>query len=203
VLNNNTIGVIGARGGQGTSTIATVLALYASYQGPTGLIGPDPADLLAGLGRSDSGHEPVPMSDTLTIASRPLAGPAVNIVDCGTLRHPASTLPAELVAVVRGPCYLALKTLVASRASQFEGLIIVHEAHRSISPADAVVVTGLPVLASVRVTDRVARIVDAGLLGPRATALPEFAALRALAGRLHSPAGSRWRSTVDPVASAG
>ena len=201
MLNDNTIGVIGTRGGQGTSTIATVLALFASAECPTGLIGPDPDDLLAGLGRSDSGHQPVPVSDTLTIASRPLAGSALDILDCGTLRHPASTLPAEVVAVVRGPCYLALRSLVASGASGLEGMVIVHEAHRSISPADAVEVTGLPLLARVPVTDRVARIVDAGLLGSRATALPEFASLRALAARLRSPDGRRWRSTVDPAAS--
>ena len=46
-------------------------------------------------------------------------------------------------------------------------MVIVHEAHRSISPADAAEVTGLPLLASVPVTDRVARIVDVGLLGAR------------------------------------
>lgn len=65
--------------------------------------------------------------------------------------------------VFRGPCYLALSTLVAG-AERPDGIILVAEAGRSLTQRDVEQVTGVPIVAVVRSSPDVARCIDAGLL---------------------------------------
>jgi MinD superfamily P-loop ATPase len=181
---DNTIGVIGARGGQGTSTIAAAVALLVSLDRPVGLIANDPSDVAAILGISAAvGDDAVDVSNELTVARRPLPG-RVNIVDCGSLHHCTTARPAKLVVVLRGPCFLALTSLVTAQLPADCSVVVVREAHRSITAVDVLEATGLPLLAEVPVTERLARIVDAGLLRQRAHALAELASLHAFVAEL-------------------
>jgi hypothetical protein len=183
---DNTFGVIGARGGQGTTTIAAALALHVSRHRPVGLISEGLFDMATILGiRADVADDATDVTEDLTVARRPLPG-RLNVVDCGTLQHPTMAGPAKLIVVVRGPCFLALTSVVRARLPAVHGLVVVREAHRSITAADAVEATGLPLLAEVPVTERLARTIDAGLLRQRAHVLAELAPLRALAGELLS-----------------
>lgn len=188
---DNTIGVIGARGGQGTSTIAAALALLASRDRSVGLIASNPSDLATIVGISAAvGDDAIDVSDELTVARRPQPG-RVNVVDCGALQHGTMARPAKFVVVLRGPCFLALTNLVRAELPPDCGLVVVREAHRSITAVDAVEASGLPLLAEVPVTERLARIVDAGLLRQRAHALAELAPLHAVATELSVGAPDR------------
>jgi hypothetical protein len=178
----NIIGLIGASGGQGTSTIATVLAIAAAAHRRTGLISPHPADLAVGLGLADDcDRQPIRVSPNLTIADLPLSGPALNIIDCGSLAHPAPVESTDLIVVVRGPCFGALTKLTKLRTAPVKGIILVRESYRSVTPADAVEASGLRLLAEIPASDRVARAADAGLLAQRCLSMVEFAPLIALA----------------------
>jgi hypothetical protein len=97
----------------------------------------------------------------------------VVVVDCGRLdgddRGPAAAVAAELVAaatrslVVLRPCFLALKRALAAPL-RADGVVLVDEPGRSLGCRDVETTVGAPVVARVRVTDQVARAVDAGLL---------------------------------------
>ncbi len=94
------------------------------------------------------------------------------VVDLGTL----STSPrsgrkillesASLSLLVIRPCYMAVR-----RAIEFplrpNGVIVIREDDRSITADDISAALGVPVVASVLVDARIARVVDAGLLGSR------------------------------------
>ncbi len=94
------------------------------------------------------------------------------VVDLGTLSAPhrsgRRTLlesAATSLLVIR-PCYLAVR-----RAIEFPvrptGVILVREDDRSITGADVSAALGVPIVATVLVDARIARTVDAGLLGSR------------------------------------
>ena len=68
--------------------------------------------------------------------------------------------------LVLRPCYLALRRAVSSPLRP-SGVVLVGEPGRSLDAHDVEAVLGVPVTAKVRVTQRVARVVDAGLLAAR------------------------------------
>ena len=70
------------------------------------------------------------------------------------------------LGVLRGPCYLALRTLLAAEHG-LDGLVLVAEPGRALNERDVADVTGLDVVATVPVTPGVARTIDAGLLAAR------------------------------------
>jgi hypothetical protein len=208
------ITLTGARGGQGTSTVAAALAVLCAGHAPTILRSDDPTTTAALVG------VPVPLGDgwidvcpNLTLVPNSAAridGPVdgITVVDAG--RTPSSPVdghdggsagplraadgagPLERYAVLRGPCYVALATLVAA-TERFDGVIVVAEPGRSLTGRDVTDVLGIPVVATISADPSVARTIDAGLLLSRLHRHPEFRQLRRLAQRpdpltIHPPA---------------
>lgn len=172
-----TVTLVGARGGSGTSTVAAALALHAAEDVPTALLTHDPtimARLLGTTGAVPAPSHPFAVGPRLTVAG--LDGPkdSVTIIDAGSAVAAANALPADgrCYAVVRGPCYLALATLVSLPDLRPDGIILVAEPGRSLSAADASEVLGLPVVATVPVRSAIARLIDAGLLAGRPSEIP-------------------------------
>ena len=194
-----TITLHGARGGQGTTTIAAALALFAAESGPTTLVCDDPTATCALLGI------PAPLGDDWAQVTPSLrldpSGPqpashgidATVVIDGGRLHQagvgdrtvaPAGEidpLPGEHYAVLRGPCYVALASLLSSLGPRIDGVVLVTEDGRSLSAADVHDVLGVPVVASVPTHPAIARTIDAGLLTSRLHRLPQLRPLRTLA----------------------
>jgi hypothetical protein len=80
------------------------------------------------------------------------------------------------LAVLRGPYYLGLRTLVGASRS-LDGIVLLAEAGRCLGRRDVEDVVGVPVIAEVAVTERVARTIDAGILTTRFAQLRECHAL--------------------------
>lgn len=119
----------------------------------------------------------VPSSPPTSTRWRELAGyldrrEQAVVVDLGTLSAPhragRRTLleSATTSLLVIRPCYLAVR-----RAIEFPvrptGVILIREDDRSITGADVSAALGVPIVATVLVDARIARTVDAGLLGSR------------------------------------
>ena len=69
---SRTIVVTGARGGQGTTTVAAALALYAAAHNETVLVSPDRDAAAALLGiPTHTSDEPIPVVGGLTLVSPP------------------------------------------------------------------------------------------------------------------------------------
>jgi len=178
--------VTGARGGQGTTTVAAALALSAALIGPAVLVAPPHQAAAAVLGvPSPERGESIEVTARLALAAPPAIVNADTIVVDGGLHAGTSQWlsadEGESYVVVRGPCYLALTTLLATTARRPDGVILVAEEGRSLTARDVLEVTGVPVVATVEASHRVARTIDAGLLPTRITRLHELAQLRALA----------------------
>lgn len=178
--------VTGARGGQGTTTVAAALALSAALTGHAVLIAPPYQAAAAVLGvASPERGESIDVTARLALAAPPAIVNADTIVVDGGLHAGTSQWlsddEGESYVVVRGPCYLALTTLLATTTRRPHGVILVAEEGRSLTERDVFEVTGVPVVATVEASPRVARTIDAGLLPSRITRLHELAQLRALA----------------------
>ena len=177
--------ITGARGGQGTTTVAAALALHAAGVGDAVLKAPAEQGAAAVLGHPamDRG-ESVAVAGHLTLATPPATVTADTVVIDGGLHDGAgewlSEEQGERYVVLRGPCYVALATLLGSTARRPDGIILVAEEGRSLTARDVAEVTGLPVVATVDATPRVARTIDAGLLPSRITRLRELSQLRTL-----------------------
>jgi hypothetical protein len=172
-----TVTLIGARGGSGASTVAAALALHTAEDVPTALLTHDPtamARLLGTYGVVPAPNHPFAVGPRLTVAG--LDGPrdAVTIIDAGPAVAAAEATPADgrRYAVLRGPCYLALATLVSLPDLRPDGVILVAEPGRSLSAGDASAVLGIPVVATVPVRSSIARLLDAGLLAGRPSEIP-------------------------------
>jgi len=172
-----TVTLIGARGGSGTSTVAAALALHTAEEVPTALLTHDPttmARLLGTTGALPAPDHPFAAGPRLTVAG--LEGPraTVTIIDAGPAAAAAHASPGagRRYAVLRGPCYLALATLVSLPDLRPDGVILVAEPGRSLSAADASAVLGVPVVATVPVRSSIARLLDAGLLAGRPSEIP-------------------------------
>jgi hypothetical protein len=178
---NKTVTLIGARGGHGTSTVTAVLALAAAEDIPTTILTHDPVAMARLLGATPPmPTEPFVAAPNLTVAG--LDGPRTDltIVDAGSATTASATplSPGERYAIVRGPCYLALATLVSLPDLGLDGVILVAEPGRALSAADASAVLGLPVVATVPVRSSIARLIDAGLLAGRPSEVPGLEHLR-------------------------
>jgi hypothetical protein len=90
------------------------------------------------------------------------------------------------IAVLRGPCYLGLRTL-AGASRKLDGLVLLAEPGRCLGRRDVEDVIGVPVVAEVAVTDRVARTIDAGILVTRFAQLREFLPLSRYVDRVDIP----------------
>lgn len=91
----------------------------------------------------------------------------------------ASPLPAGVtnVVVLRGPCSLALLNL-ATRPDPIDHVVLIREPWRPLRRQDAENAVGRPISAEIPFSERVARLMDAGLLSTRVDELEEFADLR-------------------------
>jgi hypothetical protein len=175
-----TVTVVGARGGAGTSTIAAVLALTGRTMVRTELVAHEPDITAALIGAGLPDELPGEIVPNLTLATEPTGGAGLCIVDAGTLTKTTDrpSGPGERrIGVVRGPCYLALRTLLVDDYG-LDGIVLLSEPGRSLTRRDVTDVTGLEIVATVPVTASVARSIDAGLLASRLDRMSEFGHLR-------------------------
>ncbi len=177
----DTIRLVGAAGGSGTSTIAAILAMHAAAMVSTELVTADDDYTSALLGVGPPAEVPHRVMENLTLATGRWARRGLTVIDDGTLGLTRAGTPAKpgerRIGVLRGPCYLAIRTLMAAPYG-LDGLIVVAEAGRALNERDVADVTGLDVVATVTATPSVARTIDAGLLARRYKNLTEFRPLR-------------------------
>lgn len=202
-----TVILVGARGGQGTSTVAAALALHAAEDGPTALLTHDPtamARLLGTTGALPAPDHPFAAGPQLTVAGLDGQRDVVTIIDAGqaSVATAAGTLSEDgrRYAVVRGPCYLALATLVSLPDLRPDGVILVAEPGRSLSASDTSAILGIPVVATIPVRPAIARLIDAGLLAGRPSEIPGLDRLIGPLVRGVEPAAElpdRWVNRLD------
>lgn len=130
---------------------------------------------LAVLHRGEGPFEPGADAPAL-LAGVLAAEPRTVVVDCGRIDPNADGAGVALTAAVLGvatrslavlrPCFLSLRRAAAAPVRP-DGVVLVDEPGRSLRARDVEVALGVPVVATVRVTDQVARAVDAGLLSVR------------------------------------
>jgi len=109
----------------------------------------------------------------LTVAGLDAPRDVATIIDAGSATT-AGTLPDDgrRYAVLRGPCYLALSTLVTFPDLRPDGVILVAEPGRSLTASDTSAILGIPVVAIVPVRPSIARLIDAGLFARRPSEVP-------------------------------
>ena len=194
--------IAGAKGGQGTTTVATVVAALAAGHGPTTLVSTRPDDVCALTGSPAPADRAsmAALSANLRLSDAEYAernggpchasgssgdGPQHVVVDLGRLDELTGHQPLETDGVadesrwlvVRGPCYLSLRAAI-DHWWRPHGIVVLTESGRPLTSADVSDVVGAPVIAQVPVEAAVARIIDAGLLLAR---LPRLSAFRSLA----------------------
>jgi len=133
-------------------TVADRLSLVARGEGP--LTSPGRGEVLAALLATDG---------------RPV------VADCGAAPSGAALALASSAThslLVLRPCYLALRRALSSSLRP-SGVVLVDEPGRSIGRRDVEAALGVPVRAVVTHDPRIARAVDAGLLGRRLPLLLE------------------------------
>lgn len=183
-----------AKGGSGTTVVTAAMALSARRPTllvdlagdlPTALGLPVPSG--PGVGEWSSSTAPpgrldalrVPLADGLDLLPRGATGPRSRwrelgehlagvpdtvIVDAGTGAPPAELCAcADQVVLVTRACYLAVRRAIDARVP-VDGIVLVEEPGRALSPADLEAAIGAPVLARVLLDPAVARAVDSGLL---------------------------------------
>ena len=139
---------------------------------------------------------PIPVIDLLQLTTDPIDDDTLTVVDAGRVDQlPAATDDGVSLVVVRGPCYLALRSLASIGGPRPDGIVLVREAGRSLTAGDVADIAGVAVIAQVDVTSTVARTIDAGLLISRLHRLDELAPLRhwtarQLTSRRRAPARS-------------
>jgi hypothetical protein len=183
------VALAGAKGGQGTTTVATVLGALAAGHAETALVASRPDDVYAFTASRPLGGDAgvVELTARLALASEPLgwgSRPNAQVVLADIGRLDDFAVEADLGGddwtrwlVLRGPCYAALRSAVEARWPA-DGVILLTEPGRAITAADVADVVGAPVIAQVPVEPGVARVLDAGLLLAR---LHHLAAFRSLA----------------------
>ncbi|MEW6477657.1 MAG: hypothetical protein AB1679_35880, partial [Actinomycetota bacterium] len=155
---------------------------------------------LLGVAPPESDDASVPVAPDLELDRRPGHARDLVVVDAGSrLEGPQSRDGDEHYVVVRGPCYLALRSLVAAQSGAYDGVILVNEPARSLRASDVAEVLGLPVVAEVTQHPAVARSIDAGVLPSRIHRLPALAPLRPLALAPPRRPSSRHALTAPPT----
>ena len=167
------IRVWAARGGHGATTVAGALGAF--------------------LGAQVRSHDPEALE--WLWPGGPHYGPrhVPRVMDAGVLSGLAWTERINLV-VLRGPCSLAVRSLV-SYSHSIDHLVVIREAWRPIRRDDVEAALSMRVSAEIVHSPRVARLADAGLLDRRVDELEEFAELKAWAT-------AQWSDPAqDPTAS--
>lgn len=127
-----------------------------------------------GLSVIRRGRGCLPAGEAESLTSLLAADARPIVADCGRLDDEGAGVARALATgagrslLVLRPCFLALRRAIDAPLRP-SGVVLVAEDGRAITGGDVEDALGVPVLARVRVTDTVARAVDAGLL---ATHLP-------------------------------
>jgi hypothetical protein len=174
------ISLVGVCGGSGTSTIGAVLALFASRMVGVELVTENVKLTSALLGLGEPAESPAEVAPGLVLTTRSSGNAGLVVIDGGTLGSEQLTgkrSGERRIGVLRGPCYLALRVLMAAE-HDLDGLILLAEPGRALNERDVADVAGLKVLATVIAAPAIARTVDAGLLACRYRNLTEFRPLR-------------------------
>jgi hypothetical protein len=122
-----------------------------------------------GLGLLRRGDGPLAPRGAESLAALLNADPRPVVVDCGRIDGEGRAVGVALAAgatrslLVLRPCFLALRR-AAEAPVRPSGVVLLADEGRAITAADVEESLGVPVAARVRVTDTVARAVDAGLL---------------------------------------
>src|SRR5207302_843901 len=134
--------------GSGASTVASAVAVFASRTVTTELVSADldSAAALLGIGGSTTPGAPIDVADGLTLTPTTTGTRHVVVIDGGRLDHLADPLAGLVLLVLRGPCYLGLRSLVRSEL-QPDGVVLLAEAGRSLTRRDVGDVCGVPVVA--------------------------------------------------------
>ncbi len=163
-MSARTIHVVGAKGGQGTSTAGALIALEEQEAGNAVTLvdrNGDQGDLRAILGLA-SGYNDEPIKFVA-----PAGAPSVLVIDHGA--GPFGTtgvvsVPAdETVYLVIRPSFLALRRAMALGIRP-TGAILMTEPDRSLGRRDVEDCLGVKVVAEIEVTSATARYIDAGIL---------------------------------------
>lgn len=167
---------VSAKGGQGVSTTAAMMAILSAEKGhKTLLVGTDDTPAIMGFAHPEEGIK-LNLIENLDVE--------LDLVRAGTRRGydlivtdgMVSGLSADRVSLVTQPCYVAL-----TRGLRFEGkfddVVLVESNFRVLRKSDVENVLGT-VVATIRHESDVARAVDAGTLTMRAR--PEFRQLKGL-----------------------
>ena len=186
-----TITIAGARGGSGTSTIAAALALLIAGHASTELVAADPGTTAAllGLASTQDSRAPIDVAPRLTLTSTSTGSAEIDVVDAQRLDQLHKKPDGLLLVVLRGPCYLGLRTITMTDV-RADGIVLLMEPGRSLTRRDVSAVCDVPVVAEIAVTANVSRTIDAGLLVTRLHRLAEFTALRRYLDRLVAPHGN-------------
>ncbi len=179
------IDFVGIRGGQGTSTVAAATALLlGEIHGRVRLESHDLEGAAALLG-APSVVVPTRLTSTVELArwgAWVADGCWAVVSDLGLMRSAPEVSERAVgdlrIGVLRGPCYVALRTLVGTDTASLAGLVLCLEAGRALDRRDVEDIAGLPVLATADVTPAVARTLDAGLAATRLARMREFAEVR-------------------------
>jgi hypothetical protein len=153
------IRLLGAKGGQGTSTTAAALAVLASQSGlRTALASAQPDDITAILG--------VPPGTAGEVAPGLLLDDELEAFDVELVVidgdvHEA--LEVDTTFLVLRPCYLSLRRWMAQPAP-VDAFILITEAGRALDASDVASVLGLPLAAEIMAQADIARAMDAGVL---------------------------------------
>lgn len=179
--------MVGARHGQGATTVALAIASHAADAGRRAVVVVDDLDdacAVCGI--------PTPSDDGPALAGTRLAlvrlgspvpdGTDLVVEDVGVPAPGGAT--GITVLVVRGPDFLSLRTAL-THPIPCDGAVVVREPWRALDAADVSSVLGIPVLAEVPHSDDVARATDAGLLVCRAGSMHPFARLHRLVSDGH------------------
>lgn len=175
-MSPRTITFYGAKGGQGTSTVAASLALLLSRQEHKTLLvditGSQELWPLLGFALNESTESVLEVNEHLTLCTqqRTKDGPYVKdfdvvIHDVGVLKPDQGSMADVLILVIR-PCYLSLRRAIALSVRP-HGIVLVKEQGRALGARDVADTIGAPVWAEVPVEESIARSVDAGLLATR------------------------------------
>ena len=181
------IRVVGARRGQGATTVALALASHAAESGRrVAVVVEDLDDACAVCGvptPADGGAALVATGLVLVPLDAPVPDGTDLVVEDIGVADPDGE-PGITVLVVRGPDFLSLRTAL-THPIRCDGAVVVREPWRALDAADVSSVLGIPVLAEVPHSDDIARATDAGLLVCRAGSMRPFARLHRLVADGH------------------
>lgn len=173
------IGLVGAKGGVGTTT--TAVLLWLALDNNAALVTDDDGFAAAGLPNYDGGCRTVGKADAeghkvIYDRSYPALADALPTYD-NVVRDGER---GDATYLVTQACYLAIRRVVHS-GEQYDGIILINQPGRALGENDVARAIGAPVVATIAHDPSIARLVDAGLLAGRPP-MRATAALRHMVG---------------------